>query len=27
LSNAAGIPYFDWTEADIEQEMQAIDRP
>jgi predicted HTH domain antitoxin len=27
LSNAAGIPYFDWTEADIELELQAIDRP
>ena len=27
LSNAAGIPYFDWTEADIELEFQAIDRP
>ena len=27
LSSAAGIPYFDWTEADIEQELQAINRP
>ena len=27
LSNAAGIPYFDWTEADIEQELRAINRP
>ena len=27
LSNAAGIPYFHWTEDDIEQELLAIDLP
>lgn len=27
LSNAAGVPYFDWTEGDVELESQAIDRP
>ena len=27
LYSAAGIPYFDWNEADIEQELQAINRP
>ncbi|MCA9879433.1 MAG: UPF0175 family protein [Thermomicrobiales bacterium] len=27
LSNAAGIPHFDWDEANIEQELRAIDLP
>ncbi len=27
LSNAAGIPYFDWDEDNIEQELRAINLP
>jgi predicted HTH domain antitoxin len=27
LSNAAGIPYFDWDDENIEQELRAIDLP
>ncbi|MCB0114558.1 MAG: UPF0175 family protein [Caldilineaceae bacterium] len=27
LSNAAGIPYFDWDDDNIEQELRAIDLP
>lgn len=27
LSNAVGIPYFDWDEDNIEQELRAINLP